>query len=249
MFAHWGIPEEIVTYNATQFSSDEFRAFSETYGFVHTTSSLYFPQSNGEVERAVQTAKKIIKLEDPFLALMAYRATAVYRTQTSPCQLIIGRQIQTRIPTLEKNLLPRWPSKKIVQQNGKRAETSYRAKYDRRHGARSVPELQPGDQVLIKTDNEKLWRRRGVLMKQVTAPRSYLVQSSQGTIKRNRRHLQHVPKAEPHLPPEPRTLTPNKDDFEPVATAIPTAPAATATDHYITRSGRTVVKPVRFNEN
>ena len=71
MFAHLGIPDEVVTDNGTQFSSDKFRVFAETYGFGHTTSSLYFPQSNGELERAVQTAKKILKQDDPFLALMA----------------------------------------------------------------------------------------------------------------------------------------------------------------------------------
>ena len=136
MFAHWGIPDEVVTDNGTQFFSDEFRVFAEMYGFGHTTSSPYFPQSNGEVERAVQTAKKIMKQDDPFLALMAYRATPVHPTQTSPCQLMMGRQIRTRIPTLETNLLPQWPTKKEIQQNDKRAKAHYRVSYDRRHGAR-----------------------------------------------------------------------------------------------------------------
>ena len=166
------------------------------YGFKHTTSSPYFPQSNGEVERAVQTAKKILKQDDPFLALMPYHATAVHPTQISPCQLIMGRQIRTRIPTLEKNLLPSGrPKMKYVHQNDKRAKANYHAYYDRRHGTRRLTELQPGDQVLIERDYEKQWWRRGVLVKQCTEPRSYLVQTSQGTTRRDRRHLQLVPKA------------------------------------------------------
>ena len=257
MFAHWGIPDEVVTDNGLQFSSDEFRVFTETYGFVHTTSSPYFPQSNGEVERAMQTAKKILKQDDPFLALMAYRATPVHPTQTSPCQLIMGRQIRTRIPTLEKNLLPQWPTKIEVQHNDKRAKAHYRINYDRRHGTRRLPELQPGDQVLIKRDDEKQWRRRGVLVKQCTEPRSYLVQTSQGTIRRNRRHLQLVPTAVSKQLPVCDIPTPIDDDFEPDAATIPTdapvsqpvPPAGAAADPYVTRSGRTVVGPARFREN
>ena len=68
---------------------------------------------------------------------MDYRATPAHPTQPRPCQLIMGPHIQTRIPALEKNLLPQcqWPTKKEVQQNDKRAKANYRAYYDRRHAA------------------------------------------------------------------------------------------------------------------
>ena len=205
----------------------------------------------------MQTAKKILKQDDPFLALMAYRATPVHPTQTSPCQLIMGRQIRTRIPTLDKNLLPQWPTKIEVQHNDKRAKAHYRINYDRRPGTRRLPQLQPGDQVLIKGDDEKQWRRRGVLVKQCTEPRCYPVQTSQGTIRRNRRHLQLVPKAVSKQLPVCDIPSPIDDDFEPDAATIPTdtpvrqpvPPAGAAADPYVTRSGRTVVRPARLREN
>ena len=40
----------------------------------NVTSSLRYAQSNGQVERMVQTEKKmIIKSDDPYLAMMSYR--------------------------------------------------------------------------------------------------------------------------------------------------------------------------------
>ena len=44
-----------------------------------------------------------------FLALMAYRSTPVVPTGESPSKLLMGRHINTRLPTLEKNLKPQWP--------------------------------------------------------------------------------------------------------------------------------------------
>ena len=98
IFTRWGIPEELVTDNGTQFSSDEIRVFATNYGFTHMSSSSHFPQSNEEVERAVETAKRILRQDDPFIALMAYRSTPTMPTVVSPCQLLMGRQINRRLP-------------------------------------------------------------------------------------------------------------------------------------------------------
>jgi hypothetical protein len=54
-FARHGVPDEVFTDNGPQFSSSEFKQFSEEWDFKHNTSSPYFPQSNGLVENSVQT--------------------------------------------------------------------------------------------------------------------------------------------------------------------------------------------------
>ena len=62
VFARHGIPEIVRSDNGPQYSSSaEFAQFASTYGFSHVTSSLRYPQSNGHVERAVQTVKRMLK--------------------------------------------------------------------------------------------------------------------------------------------------------------------------------------------
>ena len=63
IFARWGIPEELVSDNGPQFTSETFHLFADKYGFRQTYSSPHFPQSNGEAESAVKIAKKILRLQ------------------------------------------------------------------------------------------------------------------------------------------------------------------------------------------
>ena len=62
-FARHGIPEELRSDNGPQYTSAEFTHFAREWGFKHVTSSPRYPQSNGEVERAVQIVKSILKKE------------------------------------------------------------------------------------------------------------------------------------------------------------------------------------------
>uniref|UniRef100_A0A3Q3WAC7 Uncharacterized protein n=1 Tax=Mola mola TaxID=94237 RepID=A0A3Q3WAC7_MOLML len=59
-------------------------------------------------ERAVQTAKRILQPQDPLIALMSYRSTPCTTKGVSPTELLMGRKIGTTLPTLEKNLRPKW---------------------------------------------------------------------------------------------------------------------------------------------
>ena len=59
-----------VNRGAINYASSAFTDFSESYGFVHTTSSPYFPQANVEAERAVKTIKNLLKkVQDLYKAL------------------------------------------------------------------------------------------------------------------------------------------------------------------------------------
>ena len=70
LFARHGIPDVIISDNGPQYSSQEFQQFAKDYEFKHMTSSPYYPQGNGEAERAV---KKLLRdTSDHNLALLTY---------------------------------------------------------------------------------------------------------------------------------------------------------------------------------
>ncbi|XP_048576993.1 uncharacterized protein LOC125559093 [Nematostella vectensis] len=62
------------------FASREFGDFAKAYDFEQVTSSPNYPQSNGKIENAVKTAKRLMKRakesgSDPYLALLDWRNT------------------------------------------------------------------------------------------------------------------------------------------------------------------------------
>ncbi len=145
IFARFGVPEVLVTDNGPQFSSLEFRCFSQIYDFTHFTSSPHFPQSNGEAEHAVQTAKCILKQDDPLLALMSYRAATSGTTGYSPAQLMMGRPIRTCLPSLPGNLMPAWPNPDEFRMTNNKTRKSYAKFYNNHYGAKLLHPLNPGD--------------------------------------------------------------------------------------------------------
>ncbi|XP_061193733.1 uncharacterized protein K02A2.6-like [Saccostrea echinata] len=88
-----------IQYNGPQFSSKEFRDFSKEYGFVHVTSSPYFPQANGQAERTVITVKNLLrKAKDLHKSLLYYPNTNIEEIGLSPAQMFLGRRLKTDLP-------------------------------------------------------------------------------------------------------------------------------------------------------
>ena len=55
MFARHGIPQIIISDNGPQYSAEEFKHFSQSWGFSHIASSPLHPYGNGLAERTVRT--------------------------------------------------------------------------------------------------------------------------------------------------------------------------------------------------
>ena len=76
VFTRHEIPEITRSHNGLQYHAAEFAKFAKDWKFKHVTSSLFCAQSKGEPERALQTAKNLLKKEeDPAKALLAYLST------------------------------------------------------------------------------------------------------------------------------------------------------------------------------
>jgi len=93
------------------FQSKEFLEFSKDWQFKTTTSSPNFPQSNGQVERTIQTLKRLLKKadyenKDPYLSLLKFRNTPVSGLSYSPAQILMSKRLRTKIPCALKLLEP-----------------------------------------------------------------------------------------------------------------------------------------------
>ena len=61
MLARWGISNEVISDNGTQFPSTCFSEIASKYGFTHKTVSLHFPQANGAAESWIKIAKRFLE--------------------------------------------------------------------------------------------------------------------------------------------------------------------------------------------
>ena len=85
------------------FASCEFQAFAKEWRVKLTRSSPTYAQSNGQVEIFVSVVKQMLRKADeegrnPYLALLAYRNTAVTGTSYSPAQMLMSRVLNSKIP-------------------------------------------------------------------------------------------------------------------------------------------------------
>ncbi|RXN04113.1 sec1 family domain-containing 2-like protein [Labeo rohita] len=110
-FSVHGTPHTLISDNARQYTSKQFRDFAKQWDFIHVTSSPEFPQSNGLAERAVRSAKQLMEKShrdgmDVFLNLLNLRNISRDPTLGSPAQRLLSRQTRSTIPVNSKLLEP-----------------------------------------------------------------------------------------------------------------------------------------------
>lgn len=178
----FGIPESVRSDNGPQFRSG-FELFAKEFDFSHDTSSPHFAQSNGRVERAIQTAKNIIKKsKDISTALLAYHSTPL-EDGFSPAELLFSRKIRFSVPIIP-NQLGTFINHKVVVLKEKEKKEKESLSYNKRHRSRNLSSLSIDDSVWV-TD----LRIYGKIVKIDDHPNSYWIKTSKSVIRRNRWHL------------------------------------------------------------
>lgn len=232
IFARHGIPEIVYSDNGPQFQkmfTSEFNGFANDYGFIHVTSSPKFPQSNGMAEAAVKIVKYRLKKGGDMCKAMLSYATTPLANGYSPAELLYSRKLRTTLPTVHKNLQPKIvPADKVSQRESgiKKKQQIY---FNKRHGASDLSQLQINQPVWI-TDKKKF----GNIVSKLPEPRSYVIQTDKGKLRRNRFHLIPMPESKGNIKAT-ETLQEEKSTVVPVTTNTLTS-----------RYGRILKKPSFF---
>lgn len=261
-----GIPEVVRSDNGSQFSQriidSKYRKFANQYKFSIVTSSPKHAQSNGFIESMVKNFKLHFKKsenDDLYLMLLALRTTALENGH-SPAELLMGRCLRTPIPTASNKLKPKVLDEKSLFTKERERIQKQKYYFDHHHRARQLPQLNVGEHVWISD-----MRTYGKVKSTHQAPRSYLIETPRGILRRNRIYL--------HPSPVPKTFRAedkevsitadnsandtvvNSQDKVPVGSPVtithsPSAaiPNSKQASPYKTRSGRTVRAPSRFIE-
>ncbi|CAK1587161.1 unnamed protein product [Parnassius mnemosyne] len=267
IFSRFGIPKKIVTDNGTQFTSDDFKIFSKAWGFEHVTSSPHYPRSNGLAERNVRTVKSILIKshetgEDWQLALLNFRNTPITGEKYSPAQLLMSRRLNTRLPVHQDVLRPKTVNARLVKENRLKKCDKVKEYYNK--GTKPLTSLKPGETVRMR--DKKTWEKAKV-MARARGERSYWLETKNGRVlRRNRQHIMKLPtkltaldrrcKAKTHQRNVSKQL--DWDDFKDTETnSLPRGTSERSpppvnerfSPIYITRSGRVVRRPERFEIN
>ena len=213
-----------------------------------STSRAHYPQGNGQAERAVQTAKRLLSAgDDPALSLLSYRTTAMPWCGYSPAELLMGRRLRTQVPQLPKQFIPNWPHMESLKVLHGKYKYKQKDNYDTHHRAHGRPDLSDGSEVWVAGggDGDPV---PGQVMRSADTPRSYFVSTPSGQVRRSSRHLVTIPDREGRPDAKHQPSLEAEQDVIPELHVPAQAPVR---DPIMTRSktGTKISCPVRYQEN
>ena len=175
---------EIMSNNDLPFSSKKFNSFLSGLGIKHTTPSPNYPQSDGFIERQVQTVKRVMEKANATgrnfqEALTSVTATPLGDGMPSSAVIFHGRSLVTRKKT-SVDLT-------AVHQHLISLQAKYIKHHDKARWARSQRPLVIGEEVYHSTSGNN-WVN-GTVSGTQDSGRSYDILTEEGTSLRNRSHL------------------------------------------------------------
>ncbi|XP_063953999.1 uncharacterized protein K02A2.6-like [Lytechinus pictus] len=255
IFSEHGIPEKVVSDNGPHFASSAYKEFASNWNFAHVTSSPHFPQSNGFVERAIQTIKRTLAKatsckQNINMALLCLRTTPIDSELPSPAELLCGRKFKSNLPLVIHNTSSR---KEQHYQRLQQRQDQQKAYHDR--SAHNLQPLRPSQRVMVQDARTHLWIP-GQVEECCDEPRSYTVVTSNGReLRRNRQQIRDLEPAKkrvtfdetPHYASTPETRQREQTHEQQSRDTRPRDPKVVENKHQqMTRSGRLIRPPDRF---
>ena len=133
----------------------------------------------------MQTIKKLLTKcsqdgSDPFLTLLQLRTTPIDSRTPSPSELLQNRKLCTTLPV---NIRPP-PNSEAIRAS---LQSMQRFSHHDAH-AKEMIDLIPRQPVWVQDPHTKTWYE-GAIVSKAETPRSYMVHTKSGIVRRNRIHL------------------------------------------------------------
>lgn len=204
-----GIPHCVITDNGPQYKGEAFRQLMQKWDIQHITSAPRNAQSNGEAERAVQTAKALMRKNVDWEVALGYYRDTPLSTGFSPAQLMFNRGMNTRgfgqAGGVDVALFKRRDA-----ENKERSETNY----NRRHSTKIRDQVEVGMPVMIQDPGQQ--PAPGTVV--AAQGREVLVQNEKGSILRRNRKMVRL-RQEETIPEERRHTSPMENQDAPTKPA------------------------------
>ena len=187
VFSTHGVPQTLIADNMP-YNSFEFKRFAREWRFNVVNSSPLYPRSNGMAESGVKIAKNILrKNSDLNLALLNYRSMPIQGIGLSPAQILMNRQIKTKLPMASNLLKLTECDRNLVKERIDKKQQLAKEYYDRT--AKERNEFTENENIVIRKD--KVWVP-GKIVRKCSSPRSYIVKDNNNReYRRNSIHIKH----------------------------------------------------------
>lgn len=247
VFASQGLPSKFVSDNVP-YNSYKFKKFCQKYGIQCVFSSPRYPKSNGLAEKAVGISKQILRKcqneDDLFYHLLDYRVTPLCGLDVSPAELLNSRLLRTNIPSSVELLKP-----KVVDITSKKVNKQEIIKQTYDKTAKGRSEFRENENVVVKLREKGTWRP-GIVVSKCATPRSYIVQDDTGAqYRRNSVFIKHSNNTMNDVGKdlvESREEEVEQTESNNNNSQVQSEPSDSNIS--VTRSGRAVVKPLRYND-
>ncbi|UYV63040.1 hypothetical protein LAZ67_2002926 [Cordylochernes scorpioides] len=182
IFARHDISYIVISDNGPQFrpsSTSAFRKFASEVGFDTSLPSQSIHNQMVK-QKLLSNVKNLMKRnKDPVLALMVYRATPL-TNGLSPAELQFGRKIRTMVPFILSSLTLKTVDQSKLRGEEEQRRMAQKTAFDRRHAVTKKAELIAGEKVWVK--DLRAW---GSVVEKASAPRSYIVETTVWSYRRN----------------------------------------------------------------